>query len=189
MRAVRIARSVGRPSRLKKPAGDLAPAYMRSSTSTVSGKNPALARLHPALGRGEDHRVSRADDDGAVSLLGQLARLEGDLLAADLDVHRRGRDLQLSYSQPSALPVWVGEGGFESAAGRRGGGSLKLPPRGSRVAGAAQVLHESAVALEVELLHVVQEPAPLAHQLQQPTTGMSGPSDASQVSVSSLMRR
>ncbi len=44
MRAVRIARSVGRPSRLKKPPGILPAAYIRSSTSTVSGKKSAPSR-------------------------------------------------------------------------------------------------------------------------------------------------
>ncbi len=45
MRAVRIARSVGRPSRLKKPPGILPAAYIRSSTSTVSGKKSAPSRV------------------------------------------------------------------------------------------------------------------------------------------------
>ncbi len=44
IRAVRIARSVGRPSRLKKPPGIFPAAYMRSSTSTVSGKKSAPSR-------------------------------------------------------------------------------------------------------------------------------------------------
>src|SRR5690242_13911612 len=44
MRAVRIARSVGRPSRLKKPPGIFPAAYIRSSTSTVSGKKSAPSR-------------------------------------------------------------------------------------------------------------------------------------------------
>ena len=44
MRAVRIARSVGRPSRLKNPPGILPAAYIRSSTSTVSGKKSAPSR-------------------------------------------------------------------------------------------------------------------------------------------------
>ncbi len=44
IRAVRIARSVGRPSRLKKPPGILPAAYIRSSTSTVSGKKSAPSR-------------------------------------------------------------------------------------------------------------------------------------------------
>ena len=44
MRAVRIALSVGRPSRLKKPPGIFPAAYMRSSTSTVSGKKSAPSR-------------------------------------------------------------------------------------------------------------------------------------------------
>ena len=45
MRAVRIARSVGRPSRLKKPPGIFPAAYIRSSTSTVSGKKSAPSRV------------------------------------------------------------------------------------------------------------------------------------------------
>src|SRR5207302_826576 len=45
IRAVRIARSVGRPSRLKKPPGIFPAAYMRSSTSTVSGKKSAPSRV------------------------------------------------------------------------------------------------------------------------------------------------
>ena len=44
IRAVRIAFSVGRPSRLKKPPGILPAAYIRSSTSTVSGKKSAPSR-------------------------------------------------------------------------------------------------------------------------------------------------
>ncbi len=44
IRAVRIARSVGRASRLKKPPGILPAAYIRSSTSTVSGKKSAPSR-------------------------------------------------------------------------------------------------------------------------------------------------
>ena len=44
MRAVRIARSVGRPSRLKKPPGIFPAAYIRSSTSIVSGKKSAPSR-------------------------------------------------------------------------------------------------------------------------------------------------
>src|SRR5205807_9395644 len=43
----------------------------------------ALARLHPALGRREHHRVARPDDDGAVCLLRELAALERDLAPAD----------------------------------------------------------------------------------------------------------
>src|ERR1700742_4490857 len=71
MRAVRMARSVGRPSRLKKPPGIFPAAYMRSSTSTVSGKKSAPSRgsVRPC----------------AVALLGELPRLEADLLATDLD--------------------------------------------------------------------------------------------------------
>ena len=44
MRAVRVARSVARPSRLKKPPGILPAAYIFSSTSMVSGKKSAPSR-------------------------------------------------------------------------------------------------------------------------------------------------
>jgi hypothetical protein len=48
----------------------------------------SVARLG-ATDRGrEDHGLARAADDRAVSLLGELARLEDDLLTADVDGHR-----------------------------------------------------------------------------------------------------
>ena len=45
----------------------------------------AFARLRPALRRAENDGVAAADDDCAVGLLGELARLERDFLAADFD--------------------------------------------------------------------------------------------------------
>ena len=44
MRAVSVARSLARPSRLKNPPGIFPAAYIRSSTSIVSGKKSASAR-------------------------------------------------------------------------------------------------------------------------------------------------
>ena len=44
IRAVSVARSVARPSRLKNPPGILPAAYIRSSTSTVKGKKSASGR-------------------------------------------------------------------------------------------------------------------------------------------------
>ena len=70
--------SPARPSRLKNEPGILPAAYMRSSTSTVSGRKSTSRRL-PAVAVHEHHRVALADDDGAGGLLGHLAGLEGDL--------------------------------------------------------------------------------------------------------------
>ena len=89
MRAVKMARSVGRPSRLKKPPGIFPAAYMRSSTSTVSGKKSAPSR--PSIfprGR-RDHRVPGTHEHGAVRLLGELPGLERHFLLADGDGDRR----------------------------------------------------------------------------------------------------
>ena len=89
MRAVSVARSVARPSRLKKPPGIFPAAYIFSSTSTVRGKKSASGRASGRADRGrEDHRLARADEDGPVCLLGELARLEGDLLTAHVDGDR-----------------------------------------------------------------------------------------------------
>ncbi len=46
--------------------------------------------VRPSDGRREDHRVARADGDRAVGLLGELARLEDDLLTAHVDGNGRG---------------------------------------------------------------------------------------------------
>ena len=83
MRAVRIARSVGRPLAFEEAAGNLAGGVHRSSTSTVSGKKSA-----PSRASGRPCAVARTivspplDEDGPVRLLGQVARLEDDLVAA-----------------------------------------------------------------------------------------------------------
>ena len=104
MRAVRIARSVGRPSRLKKPPGIFPAAYIRSSTSIVSGKKSAPSRASvPALGGREDHGLAGADDDGAVGLLGELAGLEGDVLAADGHGDGNRRRLLLGFDNAHSL--------------------------------------------------------------------------------------
>src|SRR5205085_12583506 len=69
----------------------------------------ALARLRPSLRRREHHRVSRADDDGAVRLLRELAALEDDLLAAHGHADRGpalGGNRHISYS--STLLARVG---------------------------------------------------------------------------------
>ena len=49
MRAVSVAFSVGRPSRLMNPPGSLPAAYMRSSKSTVSGKKSRSLGLREAV--------------------------------------------------------------------------------------------------------------------------------------------
>ena len=92
MRAVRIARSRGAALALEEAAGDL-PGGVHALLD-VDGEREevrALARLHPPLRRREHHRLAGADDDGAVGLLGELARLEADLLVTDGHRDRRWR--------------------------------------------------------------------------------------------------
>ena len=79
----------GAPLTLEEAAGDL-PGRVGPLLDVDREREEvrALARLRPADGRREHHRVARAHHDRAVCLLGQLARLEGDLLATDLDGNR-----------------------------------------------------------------------------------------------------
>ena len=75
---------------LEEAAGDLARGVR--ALLDVDGQREevrAFARLRPALRRREHHRVAGADDDGAVGLLRQLARLEGDLTFANGHRDRR----------------------------------------------------------------------------------------------------
>ena len=78
--------ALGRPPlALEEAAGDL-PGRVHPLLD-VDGEREevrAFARLHAALRRCEHHRVARADDDGAVGLLRELAGLERDLAAADV---------------------------------------------------------------------------------------------------------
>ena len=85
-------------------------------------------RVRPSDGRCEDHRVAGADDDCAVGLLGELARLEDDLLTAHVDGNRGdlpGSRTHVVY--PFTYSFISGRWRFESAP-RAGWDSLKLPP-------------------------------------------------------------
>ena len=69
---------------LEERAGDLARGVHALLDVDREGQEVRVAEV--AHGRGaEDHGVALTDDDGAACLLGELARLEGDLGAGDVD--------------------------------------------------------------------------------------------------------
>ena len=76
----------GAPFALEEAARDL-PGGVRALLDVDREREEvrSFACLRPAHGRREHHRVARAHDDGAVSLLGELACFERDLFSADLD--------------------------------------------------------------------------------------------------------
>jgi hypothetical protein len=135
LRPERPDRAVDHPGRERRPLGRAALALEEAARDLPGGVGPlldvdgereevrALPRLGAADGRREDHRVAAADDDGAVRLLGQLARLEGDLLAADLDGRRGNLPQYRAHTMSSTL--LGGEWKFGPAP--RGRGSSKLP--------------------------------------------------------------
>ena len=79
-RQVRIASSLGRPSRRKNEPGILPAAYCRSSTSTVSGKKSRLSfGFFDAVVADKHHRVVvEVGDHGTRGLLGEPPGFEAD---------------------------------------------------------------------------------------------------------------
>src|SRR5438552_18689074 len=173
MRAVRIARSVGRPSRLKKPPGIFPAAYIRSSTSTVSGKKsaPSRASVRPCAVPSTtvcpletttapsacfasfpvSNVISRPPISTATETGTPAGCSASTMVISLLFLHCafvKGGDW-----------VSVDEGARPSSTLR---GVLK------ELAAEAELLDEGAVALEVLPLQVVQEPAAPADELQEP---------------------
>src|SRR5262245_7072739 len=168
MRAVRMARSVGRPSRLKKPPGIFPAAYMRSSTSTVSGKKSAPSRgsIRPiAVARTmvSPERTITAPSACLASLpVSKLISWSPTVVET-----RVSRSVAIAIYSSSVL--LGGRWRFGSAPPLRGARANVHPPRGfaSSLAPEAELLDQRAVGLEVLALEVVQEPAAPAHELEQ----------------------
>src|SRR2546423_6282126 len=164
IRAVRIAFSVGRPSRLKKPPGIFPAAYIRSSTSTVSGKKSAPSRgsCRPcavASSMVSPERTTTAPSACLASFPVSNVISLPPMVTSTFD----WRCVATAISPP--LPVREG-GGLSQP---RHTGLAQTPPSGVDVelSPEAQLLDEGSIALEIVLLEIVQEPAPPADQLEQ----------------------
>src|SRR6266540_830341 len=170
IRAVRIARSVGLPSRLKKPPGIFPAAYIRSSTSTVSGKKsaPSRASIRPCAVASTIVSPARTTTEPSACLASLPDSNVSSWSPTVTDtVAVRGSVFVAMW----ASSTFRGEWRFESASTgstlaqtstlRLGLGSLVgLPPQ-------AELLNEGAIALEVALLQVLQEPPAAADELEQ----------------------
>src|SRR5579884_2336069 len=167
MRAVRIARSVGRPSRLKKPPGILPAAYIRSSTSTVSGKKSAPSRDSARPWAVASTIVSPPRTTTAPSAC--FASLPVSKMISWLPTWTETR-ARRSVAILIRLSSTLGDEEWELSQ-RLAGALPQLPPLtdGWELAAQAELLDEGAVALEVVLLQVVQEAAAAADELEQPT--------------------
>src|SRR3954469_7392074 len=169
MRAVRVARSLALPSRLKKPPGIFPAAYIRSSTSTVSGKKsaPSRASILPVAAASTIVSPERTttEPSACLAILPDSKVSSWSPTVTDT-VATRGSVVVAMVSS-----TFRGEWRFESASRARG--SLKLPPSGLGWCGwfglppQTELLDEGAVALDVALLQVLQKPTATADQLEQ----------------------
>src|SRR5205085_6568862 len=169
IRAVRIARSVGRPSRLKKPPGILPAAYIRSSTSTVSGKKsaPSRASVRPCavastIVSPERMRTAPSACFASLPLSNVISRPP---TVADTVVTR-------CVATAMCSSTLRGRWRFESATCGGVTRSNFHPPVFDLLSPQAQFLDQCPIALQVVSLQVVQEPAPAADELQQPAPGV-----------------
>src|SRR5689334_21525592 len=164
MRAVRIARSVGRPSRLKKPPGIFPAAYIRSSTSTVSGKKSAPSRgsIRPCAVAStivSPDRTTTAPSACFASL--PVSKVISRPPTVTLTSARRSVAIAICCSS-----TLLRESGDSSQ--RRGRRSLESPLSGSGLPAQPQFLDQCPISLQVMLLEIVQEPTTSADELEQP---------------------
>src|SRR5579884_1105386 len=175
MRAVRIARSVGRPSRLKKPPGIFPAAYIRSSTSTVSGKKsaPSRASVRPwAVPRTTVCPLETTTAPSACFASFPVSNvISRPPISTDTET---GTPAGCSASTMLMLspipPLCFVKGGGSSQPFRRARSNFHPPGLLRELAAEAELLDEGAVALEVRPLQVVQEPAAATDQLEQAAT-------------------
>src|SRR5438105_3847739 len=180
-RAVRIARSVGRPSRLKKPPGIFPAAYIRSSTSTVSGKKsaPSRASVRPCAVEStivSPERTTTAPSACFASL--PLSKMISWPPTVTLTVARRSVAIAISPIPPLCSREWGLERTSAAALARISTLFGLDPVPGFSLARACldslapepQLLDEGPVALQVVSLEIVQKPAAAADELEQPAT-------------------
>src|SRR6266581_4264818 len=180
MRAVRIARSVGRPSRLKKPPGIFPAAYMRSSTSTVSGKKSAPSRgsIRPCAVANTIVSPERTTTEPSACFASlPVSNVISRPPIVTLTSARR------SVAIAICLFLHSREWGFESTSpADRFGGSLKSPlslidpvpgfslawAYRSALPAQPQFFDQCPVSLQVVFLEIGQEPTTTPDELQQP---------------------
>src|SRR5579859_2657065 len=169
MRAVRIARSVGRPSRLKKPPGIFPAAYMRSSTSTVSGKKsaPSRASIRPCAVASTivSPERTRTAPSACLASLPVSKTISSSPTVTETDVGCSVAILMLS-----STPL-RGEWRFESAPRPRGARSNFHSPF-PVLAPEAELLDQSAIALDVRALEIVEQAASPPDELEQAAARM-----------------
>src|SRR5579884_3186316 len=178
MRAVRIARSVGRPSRLKKPPGIFPAAYIRSSTSTVSGKKSAPSRasvLPCAVPRTTVWPLETTTAPSACFASFPVSNLiSRPPISTDTETGTPAgcSASTIDISPYSSTQLYAKGGDWVSVRllllmEQRARPSSTLLVF-SELAAEAELLDEGAVALHVLPLQVVQEPAAPTDELEQP---------------------
>src|SRR6476646_3325359 len=160
MRAVRMAFSPARPSRLKNPPGIFPAAYIFSSTSTVRGKKSAPSRPSVRPTAVASTTVPSCCTRTAPCACLATAPVSKLISFSPMVTARRvapGSTAMLMFSlfSPRARAFW-----------------RAILRSGRALAAQAQLLDQRAVALQIVPLHVGQQPAPPADQLEQAPAGM-----------------
>src|SRR5580700_11195057 len=159
MRAVSVAFSPGRPSRLKNEPGILPVAYMRSSTSTVKGRK-STSRSEPATAVART-MVSPWRTTTAPEACLAILPVSNEISLPAISTETRVIPSLLIFTAFLYHPSVGGLFLFYFPNGR------SLADRGRCLLAEAELLDEGAVALEVAAAQVVEEAAAAADQHQQ----------------------
>src|SRR5205823_949344 len=160
MRAVRIAFSPARPSRLKKPPGILPAAYIFSSTSTVSGKKSAPSRPSVRPTAVASTTVPSCCTSTAPCACLATAPVSKLISLSPMVAVRRVASGSTAMLISSLLSP------------RARTSRAILSGVAPALAAQPQLLDQRPVSLQVVPLHVGQKPPAAADQLEQPAAGM-----------------
>src|SRR5919201_5767962 len=166
MRAVKIARSVGRPSRLKNPPGILPAAYMRSSTSTVSGKKSAPSRascLPIAVASTIVSPLRTTTAPSACFAIFPVSKLISR--PPTVTLASAWRSVGIAISCPPLC--FCGRVGTRVSVVDDARSNLQSPWL-SGLPAQPEFLDQCSIPLQILFLKVIQEPPPAADELQQP---------------------
>ena len=155
-RAVRIAFSLGRDSRLMKPPGILPAAYMRSSMSTVSGKKSWLSRVSSL-----PTAVTRTTVSPQRTSTAPLACLASLPVSSETVLPPTSTSTLFIVSFVSFRPVFTIVNRHIVRVGRASNSGAN-----ACLFAQFELFHKVAVAVHVASLQVVEQTTTLAHHLE-----------------------
>ena len=154
----------GAPLALEEAAGDPARRVRVFLVLDGEGKEVDVLRFLRVAGGHEDHGVAALHDGGAVGLLGDLAGLDRERTAIEID----GQGVM-----HGTIPFDVARPGAHDEPGRgMRAGACRRNVREEGLLAQSEAFDQGAVPLRVASLHVIEQAPPPADHLEEPPPGV-----------------